>query len=62
MGDVVSFVRKQQSRLAPAKAGTQAMWTFLFWIPAFAGMTPLPRPIWTVTRPLPPPEKRTGGP
>ena len=42
-------LRKQQSRLVPAQAGTQETRSFtFFWIPAFAGMTH-----WPLTRPLP---------
>ena len=35
----MSFLRKQESRFIPAQAGTQAIGAFLFWVPAFAGMT-----------------------
>jgi hypothetical protein len=39
----VSLLRKQQSRLVPAQAGTQETWIFTpFWIPACAGMTQAP--------------------
>ena len=45
----MSFLRKQESRFIPAEAGTQqygAIWnSFMFWIPACAGMadkTPSP--------------------
>jgi hypothetical protein len=39
-GHDVSFLRKQESRFIPAKAGTQDTWAFpSFWTAAFAGMT-----------------------
>ena len=38
----LSFLCKGESRLVPAQAGIQAIWTFpRFWIPTFVGMTPL---------------------
>jgi len=42
----------------PAQAAVQAIGSFTFWIPAFAGMTPLTRPGLWPGRPLPLGEKR----
>ena len=46
----LSLLRKQESRVILAQAGTQGIWTSTtffttFWIPAFAGMTSLIRPL-----------------